>query len=100
MKRSIPFTFLLLVGCANTTTRPDDAFEPSPDVNVIQDAGVDALTLDAPNLDAFTPDAPEDAFSPDAFMPPPDEFSPDAFTPPPELCRKFAAPSDWPCCIH
>ena len=45
------------VGCANTTTRPDDAFEPSPDVGVIQDAGVDAPTLDAPNLDAFIPDA-------------------------------------------
>ena len=60
---------MCLTGCANTTTRPDDdAFEPSPDVTVVQDAGVDAFapSLDAPSLDA----ANLDAFTPDAFTPP------------------------------
>jgi hypothetical protein len=52
--------FWLLVGCPNTTTRPDDAPVPSPDVTVITDAGVDAR-LERP--DAFSPDA----FSPDGF---------------------------------
>ena len=78
------WAFWLCSGCASTTTRPDDAFEPSPDVTVLQDAGVDAY---APSLDAFTPDAPGDAFSPDAVTPPPDAFSPDAFVLPPDICN-------------
>ncbi len=67
-----------ILGCANTTTRTDDAFEPSPDVFVIQDAGVDASVEDAPNLDAFALDA---------FTPRADAFSPDAFIVPTEVCN-------------
>ena len=60
-------TALSVTGCPNTTTRPDDAFAPSPDVFVIADAGVDAHEADTASVDSFVPDAfQDDAYAPDA----------------------------------
>jgi hypothetical protein len=81
---------VLLGGCANTSMRPEDAFEP--DVFVTADAGVDARVDDAPNVDAFAFDAAPDASrAPDAGT---DAFSPDAFTPPPDICNNADDDSD------